>query len=485
MRILTKALIAMAAFTLLNAPRAFAQDAAATLDAATRVMGVGNVTSIEYEGTGSSYNFGQAINVTSPWRHMILKNYVADIDYATPAMREEMNRTLMDGSMPFAGFQQTQAISGKDAWNLTVTAPEGAAAPAAVLERQLFLWLTPIGFLKAAAANHATVRTQGANKIVTFKTADGHKFEGTIDAQNLIVKTETWMDNPVLGDMPMVGTFSKYSDFSGIKFPKKIVETEGGYPVLELEVSAVKPNGAAAFSAPASVRGATVPPIQVKTEKIGEGVWFLVIGGYNSVLVEFKDYLVMVEAPMDDGHSIALMAEARKLVPGKPIKYAVNSHNHFDHLGGVRGFAAEGVTIIAPAANVAYYRKVMLLPHTMNPDKLALSGKRAVFEGVQTKRVLTDGTQTLELYVVPLKTHSDGMIIAYIPREKILVEADAYIPMPLNAPPTAKPDAYFLPFTLDFYDTVRRLKLDVGPIAPLHGRMSTWDEMTKMIGKSS
>jgi glyoxylase-like metal-dependent hydrolase (beta-lactamase superfamily II) len=280
-----------------------------------------------------------------------------------------------------------------------------------------------------------------------------------------------------------VTTFANYSAFSGIKFPTKIVQTEGGYPVLELAVSAVKPNGAAAFATPASVRGATGPAIQVKTQKIGDGVWFLVIGGYNSVLVEFKDYLVMVEAPMDDGHSIALLAEAKRLVPGKPVKYVVNSHNHFDHLGGVRGFAAEGVTIIVPAANVAYYQKVMLLPHTMNPDKLSLSGKRAVFEGVQTKRVLTDGAQTLELYDVPLKTHSDGMIIAYLPKDKILVEGDAYNPMPLNAPPGAKPDAYFLPFTLDFYDTVRRLKLDVGPIAPLHGRMSTWDEMTKMIGK--
>jgi glyoxylase-like metal-dependent hydrolase (beta-lactamase superfamily II) len=485
MRVLRKALFTLAAFTLLSGPVAMGQDAAAVLEAASKAMGTASVTSIEYQGTGSSYNFGQAINVNSPWRYMILKKYVADIDYAKPAMREEMDRTLVDGSMPFAGFQQSQAISGSDAWNVTVTAPDGAPAPATVLERQLQIWLTPIGFLKAASAGHAAMKTQGANKVVAFMTADGHKIEGTIDARNLIVKTETWIDNPVLGDMPIVTTFANYAAFSGVKFPTRIVQTEGGYPVLELAVSAVKPNGAAAFDAPANVRGATLPPIEVKTQKIGEGVWFLVIGGYNSVLVEFKDYLVMIEAPMDDGHSIALMAEAARLVPGKPVKYAVNSHNHFDHLGGARGFAAEGVTIIAPAANVAYYQRVMLLPHAMNPDKLSLSGKRAVFEGVQTKRVLTDGMQRLELYVVPLKTHSDGMIVAYLPRDKILVEADAYIPMPLNAAPTAKPDPYFLPFTLDFYETVRKLKLDVGPIAPLHGRMSSWGEMTKMIGKPS
>jgi len=179
-----------------------------------------------------------------------------------------------------------------------------------------------------------------------------------------------------------------------------------------------------------------------------------------------------------------LIAEVHKLAPNKPIKYVVNTHNHFDHLGGVRTFVAEGTTVIAPASNVAYYHKVFLMPHTLNPDKLSQSGKQANIEGVHTKRVLTDGTQTVELYVIPIKGHSDAMIVAYMPKNKLLVEADAYVPGPLNAPASAKPDPYFLPFTLDLYDRIQRLKLDVGPIAPLHGRMTSMAEMLRMIGKS-
>ncbi len=118
----------------------------------------------------------------------------------------------------------------------------------------------------------------------------------------------------------------------------------------------------------------------------------------------------------------------------------------------------------------------------LNPDTLSLSGKQAIIEGVQAKRVLTDGTQTVELYVIPLKGHSDAMIIAYLPKDKLLVEADAYVPGPLNAPPSVKPDPYFLPYTVDLYERLRKIKLDVGPIAPLHGRMTSWDEMTKTLG---
>jgi glyoxylase-like metal-dependent hydrolase (beta-lactamase superfamily II) len=440
--------------------------------------------SIEYDGSGSSYNFGQAINVAAPWRHLILKNYVADIDYGVPAMREEMFRTLLDGSPPFGGFLQVQFTSGSDAWNLAGDPPAASPAPATVMERKLQIWLTPAGFLKGAAASHATARRQGASMVVTFMTADHHKVEGTINSQNLVTKTQTWIDNPVLGDMPIVTTFSNYASFGGVKFPTKILQTEGGYPVLDLAVSHVKPNGARAIDVPANVRGAQVPPVSVKSEKIAAGVWYLTGGTHHSVVVEFKDYLVAIEAPLDANRSNAVIGEARRLAPGKPIKYIVNTHNHFDHLGGVRTYIAEGATLIAPAPNVAYYRKLFLMPHTLSPDKLSQSMKRATIEGVQTKRVLTDGTQTVELHVVPIKGHSDAMIIAYLPKDKLLVEADAYVPGPLNAPPSARPDPYFLPFTVDLYERLQKLKLDIGPIAPLHGRMTSMDEMLKTIGKS-
>ena len=168
-------------------------------------------------------------------------------------------------------------------------------------------------------------------------------------------------------------------------------------------------------------------------------------------------------------------------MPNKPIRYLVNTHNHFDHLGGVRTFVAEGVTIITPASNTAYYLKNFAAPHTLNPDMLAKTRKPAKVEGVTTKRVLTDGSQTLELYVQPLTGHNTAMILAYLPRQKILVEADAYTPAAANAPPAAMPN----PFTVQLYGEVQKLKLDVAQIAALHGPgVRTMDDLKKAAGKS-
>src|ERR1700674_4462705 len=114
MRISTIALLTLAAFTLPGSSVALGQDVKATLEASSKAMGVAGLTSIEYKGSGSSYNFGQAINVASPWWHLILKNYVGDINYGATAMREEMYRTMPDGTPPFGGFLQVQFISGSD-----------------------------------------------------------------------------------------------------------------------------------------------------------------------------------------------------------------------------------------------------------------------------------------------------------------------------------------------------------------------------------
>ena len=67
------------------------------------------------------------------------------------------------------------------------------------------------------------------------------------------------------------------------------------------------------------------------TQKIADGVWFLAGGSHNSVLVEYPTYLAMIEAPLDEARSLAVISEARKLAPNKPIKYLINTHHHFDH----------------------------------------------------------------------------------------------------------------------------------------------------------
>ena len=460
---------------LLANPVIFAADAAKILGAAADAMGVTNLTSIEYKGTGSSYEFGQAVNANAPWPLLPMKYYIADINYSTPARRQEMYRAQPDGAPPFGGFVQIQLVSGGDAWNMAGNPPAPNPAPVNVAERQIQIWLTPPGFIKGAQANHATVN----GKVVTFMTPDHHKIRGTLDAQNMVVKTETWLDSPVLGDMPVETTFSNYKDFKGVKFPTVIAQTQGGHPILDLVISEVKPNEAMAIDVPDKIRNAQIPAETVTSEKIGDGVWYLTGGSHNSLVAEFNNYIVLIESPLDEARGSAVIAEAHKLVPNKPIRYVVNTHNHFDHLGGIRTAAAEGAIVLTPASNKAYYEKIFANPHTLNPDKLSRSKKKVKVEGVQGKRVLTDGTQEIDLYVEPIAGHNDGMLLIYFPKNKILSEADAY-PVPPSPAHPGMPN----PWTVQLDSEIRELKLDVDRIAPLHARMSTFADLQKIVGKS-
>src|SRR5207247_4287618 len=115
-------------------------------------------------------------------------------------------------------------------------------------------------------------------------------------------------------------------------------------------------------------------------------------------------------------------------------------------------------------ANKAFLEKSLAAPRTVQPDKLAQSGKKATVEGMQDKRVLSDGTRTLELYLIQGTIHDDGIIMAYLPKEKLLVEADVYTPAAPNATPQAQPS----PLNVNLYDNIERLKLPLDHILPLH-----------------
>jgi glyoxylase-like metal-dependent hydrolase (beta-lactamase superfamily II) len=164
----------------------------------------------------------------------------------------------------------------------------------------------------------------------------------------------------------------------------------------------------------------------------------------------------------------------------------INTHAHFDHAGGLRAYAAEGATILTYQLNKPYYEKVFALPRALNPDKLLQSKKRAAIEAVGEKKVLTDGAHTIELYHIP-SGHSDGMLIAYLPQDKVLVEADLYTPpaaaAPAGASTSASKDNPVNPYTLGLVENLDKLKLDYNKILPLHGRIATKDELMTAAGK--
>jgi glyoxylase-like metal-dependent hydrolase (beta-lactamase superfamily II) len=435
------------------------------------------------------------------------------------------------GGQPFTGEQrQIQAVSGNAAWNVGFGPPpppdpnrvtaaeafqiagvppptpargrgegpagggEGGArgrgtpgglvaqppqpAVAAAGERAQQLWLTPHGFLKAAIANKATTRKVPRGTEVSFTVNGKFKMTGLINNRNEVERVQTWVDNPVLGDMLVETTYTNYQKFEGLTFPLRIVQTQGGHPALELWVSSVSPNEMVDTAVPEPVKTATVPPVRVDVQRIANGVYYLTGGTHHSVAIEMRDHIVMVEGPLNEERSLAVIAKVKETIPGKPIRFVINTHLHFDHAGGLRTYVSEGATVVTHQSNRAYLEKAWAAPRTINPDRLSQSKKIPVFRTFMTKDVLTDGARTIEVHRIADNPHNDGFAMVYLPAEKILIEADAYTPGAPSTPAVS-------PTTLNLYQNIQRLRLNVDRIAALHGpRIATMRDLEDATGRA-
>jgi flavorubredoxin len=159
---------------------------------------------------------------------------------------------------------------------------------------------------------------------------------------------------------------------------------------------------------------------------LGDGVYRLTTGpgSYDSVVVEFKDYVMMLESGQSVARGMAYLAEIKKLFPGKPIRYVMDTHPHSDHTGGLPPVVAEGAIVITQKNNVEFLERALNTPRTLLDDPLAKNPRKVKIEAVEEKKVYTDGTRTVEMYHVFPAPHSNGLMIAYIPKEKIIFQGD-------------------------------------------------------------
>ena len=435
---------------------ATSQDASGVLREVDQTLGASNLKSIRYSGTGFAYAFLQNSRPDVRYPKFYAK-YTRAIDFEKGVSREETTRSQFENP-PSGGGQQPLYTDTTGAAVTGENSPWGGGSAL----------LTPQGFVRAALAAKPTMSRAGASTIVSFMVRDKYKVNGYINAQHLIEKIETWTPQPTLGDMSIETTFSDYRDFNGVKFPARIVQKQWIYPMLELNVTEVQPNAPVNLQAPAGGGG----PARVESTKVADGVWYLAgTPDPNSQLVEFKDFLVLVESSVTEGRALANIAEAHRLAPGKPIKYHINTHHHSDHSAGLRAFVAEGSTIVTHEMNKKFYDDVVLkAPHTLEPDALTKTPKPARFVYVKDKGkyVITDGVRTMEVYHVD-NGHARNLLMSYLPKEKLLMITDIFndfgMPRP-NDPPPGLVSPYYA--ALDA--RLKELKLDVQQLAPSHGR---------------
>ncbi|HEV3334610.1 MAG TPA: MBL fold metallo-hydrolase [Bryobacteraceae bacterium] len=515
------------------------KDVRFVLETSLKAMGGANLKTIRYSGSGWSSRIGQTYGLAEDWPRYEVAGYTRVIDYEARWSREDYTRKQgkypLLGRLPMADEHVTSILNGNYAWDIQGDQPlpltrlylDGVSYADL---RQLELAITPHGFLKAALAAKDTTAiklpivgssdaglSQNGRKvtIVSF-TLGKYRVNGTINDQNLVELTDTWFPNPVYGDMDYEMRYTKYKNFDGVQFPT-LLHVHQGDPRLnpahnyyEYNVTDVKANvPVTPMPVPEVVRQAVAPPVRVESQKLADGLWLLGGGTHNSVLVEFNDFAAVVEAPQNEARSLAVIEEVNRLLPDKLIKYVVNTHHHFDHAGGLRTYLSQGTTVITHESNKQYFLDIMFYPapRELQPDRMALfnpmymiSRRPAPIETVTSqlgapgggagKYVITDGERLLEIFHVQdmayeledpslaQGNHSADMLMTYLPKERILINADLYSP-PAPGAPLPAPNAGMR----TLYQNMRKQKLDVTQHVPLHGRVGTNDEFLKIVGQ--
>jgi len=323
-------------------------------------------------------------------------------------------------------------------------------------------------------------------KVISVLRPDNQQLSLYFDAQtNLLTKYGYLYADPITGDSEIAQTYSGYRTVGKLKLPAGRALYNSGGVIQEVEYTDLQINTKPAESVFASPEGfekldappATPPPPAVS--KIADDVYVLngLAGGtHNAMFVAFNDYILVVEAPENilyGNNSVQAIAKIKETVPGKPIKYLVLTHHHSDHSGGFREYVAEGATIVATASTKSELEKAAVFESSLLPH---LSSKKMTIEVVENKkRVFQDDKHLVEFYDIGPNPHANEILVAYLPKQKILIQADMLNPAANGTIPIAQD------VTVSFGERLQQLGLEVEKIYGVHGRPATPQELKTSI----
>jgi len=447
------------------------------IDAAEAMGGerpLSELESLVIEGDGRQYRLGQNSSPANPLPYFSIDSYIREIDLANDRWRVVERRTssYLTGN-PINGRQQTTGSDGDVAYNINDDGDVSRASAQVAMERQVDLYDHPAALVHLALSDETTVvgnlRQEDGQDVVDITAPGGQTYTMYVDSTTKYPTTiVTTGYDTVLGDVTRATHFEDYFETGGfggfaarLTLPRGIGSSIDDFTIWELRVDSATNRELDDLSAPGEAQSASVPEFRadVQVEEVGEGIWLLAGQSHHSLLVEFDEYLALVEAPQNDARTLAVIAAARELQPEKPLQYVVNTHHHFDHSGGIRAAISEGLTVVTHESNAEFYQEIAQRPHTIMPDALANNPQELVLELVANEIYeLGEGRRTLEIARVRPDSHTDAMLVAYLPRERTLIEVDLY---------TA--NSRMAPFAENLLRTIADREWQVENVLPLHG----------------
>jgi len=339
-----------------------------------------------------------------------------------------------------------------------------------------------------------TIVDQKKQNVIFARLSTGQMLNLFFDAAtNLLTKIDSFSTTNVQGDTVTEIYYKGYKSSQGtmipsqrIAFQNKILRYENNYAEVRINPQ-IDDNF---FELSPNLINLDTAPTKANIIKMAEGVYLIrsLAGGFNMMIVEFKDFVMAVE-PVEENIVNGISAEAvaliKKTIPSKPIKYVVPTHHHGDHSAGMRAFMAEGATVITTMGNVDYVKRVAAAKFTFAPDSYAKNPIPMNIKTVENnKMVISDQTQTVEIHQFAPLTHVKEMLLIYLPKQRILYQSDMFNPIEVNdkAIPEDDPWHGINPAnTVDLFDTINILGLNVERMAGSHGRIATIQEFVQAV----
>ena len=451
------------------------------IDAANAMGGVAQleaVSSVRLVGYGhESYQDGGSeisteANAPEKMTNLTAYERVIDLNNNRTRVKARMFRAFIFAARSMMqGLPINQVLDGDIAYDVSADGNARRGSEETALTRRMDMLSMPLVAVRAALDNDSMIgnrRMQDGLTLVDVTTADGAEFTLAVNNDTGLPHWVRWLEpHENLGEITQRAEYSAWLPVDGVMLPMSYntVSDWKDTVMLRLHVDRYVINGAIDdLAAPLSARNSPVPVpnYTVTAEPVAEHVWHLIgNNGANAVLLEFEDHLALFEVPTNRAWTQAVIDEARKTVPGKPLTQAIITHHHFDHTGGLRVAIAEGLTIVTQAGNVDWFRELSERPVTKYHDALSRNPQALKSLAVDDHLRLSDANLTVDVYHMVANAHMAHGLMGYIPDQKLLIQGDLF---DLNW------EVYFWGNTYD--DNVAFRNLDVERDVPIHGRVT-------------
>ena len=447
-----------------------------------------SLRTIVVEGYGQAAQQNGGGNVTSspdaPQKWQNLNGYSRTVDLANGRMRV---RQRQSGDFVFAtlrnmrGALSVQGLDGDVAFNVNADGVATRASAAVARTRRMEMHAHPIVAVRAALDPKSRVgnrRAAGGLRLVDVTLAQGDTFTLAVDAASGLPAWVSWVGGDTnLGDVTYRAHFTAYEPVGGVRMPMGLNTTIDFRNVVQWKLHVDRHAVDVTIedlAAPAAVRSAAAPTPQapkVQVTQLAKGIWYLA-GAGNSTLFEFDDHLTLFEAYGSEANARAIIATARSLVPGKPLRDLIVSHHHFDHTGGFHAAVAEGLTVIAATGNERFLREIAARPAVRFPDALGPKPRPLQIRTVDDHLKLKDASMEIDIYRVIANSHMADALMVHVPGERLLVEGDLF---------DVNWEGYW--WGTSYEDNIRHRKLQVDRDVPVHGQVLPFGEVQQHIAR--